>query len=177
MSANKTGVALGGGIEWLLGDNWSMKADYQSIRLGAMSSQTSATTVFGPSALPTDAMSLKPSSAQFNLFRLGLDYHFGSERAEVGGRRARPRQRSARRLVGVFGDWKGRDGPARAPSNRELVGHPVRPGSPVGPDAAPPRRWARRGARVSTPVICRGVRITTRPRPAGLCFNPEGSFS
>ena len=78
ISANKTGVAQGGGFEWLLGDNWSMKAEYQSIRLPALSAQTSLTTVFGPSSLPTDAMSFKPSAAQINIFRLGVNYHFGS---------------------------------------------------------------------------------------------------
>jgi opacity protein-like surface antigen len=77
ISADKTGAALGGGLEWLIGDKWSMKAEYQSIRLPAISARTSVTTVFGPSALPTDAMSIRPSAVQLNIFRLGVNYHFG----------------------------------------------------------------------------------------------------
>ena len=77
VSADKTGVALGGGFEWLIGDRWSMKADFQSIRLPALSARTSVTTVFGPQSLPTDAVSFKPSAAQLNIVRLGVNYHFG----------------------------------------------------------------------------------------------------
>ena len=68
------GYALGAGGEYRILGNWSVKAEYLYVSLTGKG-QYVPTTVLGPSALPTDAMSITPKQ-QLNILRVGLNYKF-----------------------------------------------------------------------------------------------------
>ncbi len=70
------GYALGGGGEWAIDRNWSLKADYTYIRLSTNTNQTIPTVYRGPSSLATDVVTLSTSKEQINLIRLGVIYRF-----------------------------------------------------------------------------------------------------
>jgi outer membrane immunogenic protein len=63
--ATNAGWTLGGGVEVALPGNWSAKAEYLRVDLGRFNCT-------GCSAFPSDNVSL-----QENVFRAGLNYHFG----------------------------------------------------------------------------------------------------
>jgi outer membrane immunogenic protein len=64
-SSTNAGWTLGGGVEVALPGNWSAKAEYLRVDLGGFNCT-------GCSALPSDNVSL-----QENVFRAGVNYHFG----------------------------------------------------------------------------------------------------
>jgi outer membrane immunogenic protein len=64
-TTTNAGWTLGGGLEVALPGNWSAKAEYLRVDLGGFNCT-------GCSALPTDHVSL-----QENVFRAGVNYHFG----------------------------------------------------------------------------------------------------
>jgi outer membrane immunogenic protein len=64
-STTNPGWTLGGGVEVALPGNWSAKAEYLRVDLGRFNCT-------GCSAAPTDNVSL-----QENVFRAGVNYHFG----------------------------------------------------------------------------------------------------
>lgn len=76
ISETAFGYALGGGGEWAINRNWSLKADYTYVRLSTNSSQTVPTAYLGPAAFTTDVVTLSTSKEQINLIRLGLNYSF-----------------------------------------------------------------------------------------------------
>jgi outer membrane immunogenic protein len=63
--ATNAGWALGAGLELALPGNWTAKAEYLRVDLGSFNCT-------GCSALPPDNVSL-----QENIFRAGVNYHFG----------------------------------------------------------------------------------------------------
>ncbi len=63
--ATNAGWALGGGLEFALPGNWTAKAEYLRVDLGSFNCT-------GCGALPPDNVSL-----QENIFRAGVNYHFG----------------------------------------------------------------------------------------------------
>jgi outer membrane immunogenic protein len=67
------GYTLGGGAEWAVDGRWSVKAEYLYISLPAIA-QVSATTFLGPSAFPTDQMSLTSSRNVLNIVRFAVNY-------------------------------------------------------------------------------------------------------
>jgi outer membrane immunogenic protein len=75
ISDTRFGWTAGAGIEWVLNNNWSVGAEWLYINLTS-SGQTSPTTLLGPGALATDAMSLTPSSEQLNIVRARVNYKF-----------------------------------------------------------------------------------------------------
>jgi outer membrane immunogenic protein len=77
MSGTMIGYAVGGGAEWMLPANWSIKAEYLFASLRGNQQQTVATSVLGPAALLTDIMTLSSSRDQLNIVRIGLNYRFG----------------------------------------------------------------------------------------------------
>jgi len=64
-SAVNAGWTLGAGLEYALPGNWSLKAEYLRVDLGRFNCT-------GCSALPPDNVSLSE-----NVFRAGVNYHFG----------------------------------------------------------------------------------------------------
>jgi outer membrane immunogenic protein len=64
-SSTNAGWTLGAGLEFALPGNWSAKAEYLHVDLGSFNCT-------GCSALPPDNVSL-----QENIFRAGVNYHFG----------------------------------------------------------------------------------------------------
>jgi len=76
ISKTAVGYALGGGGEWAINRNWSLKADYTYIRLSTNNRQTIPTVYRGPASLATDVVTLSTSKEQINLIRLGLNYSF-----------------------------------------------------------------------------------------------------
>jgi outer membrane immunogenic protein len=75
-SAISTGWTAGGGAEWLLDQHWSAKIEYLFVDLGTETVRINA------NPLPPAASPLLPASFnaafrdQFNVVRLGLNYHF-----------------------------------------------------------------------------------------------------
>jgi outer membrane immunogenic protein len=75
ISDTRFGWTAGAGIEWALNNNWSIGAEWLYINLTS-SGQTSRTSLLGPGALATDAMSLTPSSEQLSIIRARVNYKF-----------------------------------------------------------------------------------------------------
>lgn len=67
-SDTQTGWTLGGGIEWALDNNWTLKAEYLYVDLGSTTLTTPATTAFGGTTTTFDDAS--------HLWRAGLNYRF-----------------------------------------------------------------------------------------------------
>ena len=72
-SANRAGYAVGGGAEWALNGNWSLKAEYLYLNFGSTSTTLLTNTVVGldPNVGTTFA-NLRASTA-----RVGINYKFG----------------------------------------------------------------------------------------------------
>jgi len=68
------GWTIGGGIETLLSDRWSLKAEYLYVDLGEKDYRFSGK-VFNGADFNTDYY---PSDLDFHTFRLGLNYKFGN---------------------------------------------------------------------------------------------------
>jgi len=75
ISDTRFGWTAGAGIEWALNNNWSIGAEWLYINLTS-SGQTSQTSLLGPRALATHAMSLTHSSEQLNIVRARVNYKF-----------------------------------------------------------------------------------------------------
>ncbi len=75
-SANSTtaGWAIGGGFEYGLLKNWSLKAEYLYVNLDSKSLNETATIQFGGNAL--SSFNAKAGDAAFNVVRVGVNYHF-----------------------------------------------------------------------------------------------------
>lgn len=70
-----TGLAVGGGGEWAIDGNWSIKLEYEHIGFGHQS-QTVATSLTAPPAFTTDVMTLSGSVDNENIVRAGVNYRF-----------------------------------------------------------------------------------------------------
>lgn len=77
-SSTVAGWTVGGGLEWMFMPHWSIKAEYLHVDLGNHDIFTD--TLIAPSGTTNVAKSEKFDA---NLFRVGLNYHFGS--AVYGG--------------------------------------------------------------------------------------------
>jgi len=75
ISDTRFGWTAGAGIEWALNNNWSIGAEWLYINLTS-SGQTSPTSLLGPGAVATDAMSFTPSSEQPNIVRARVNHKF-----------------------------------------------------------------------------------------------------
>jgi outer membrane immunogenic protein len=71
-SANHVGWAAGVGGEWMYSRNWSIKAEYLYVDLGAADDRFVGTT-FVATPHTTDSF---PSSLKFNVVRAGVNYRF-----------------------------------------------------------------------------------------------------
>jgi len=82
MSSVRTGWTVGGGLEWMLAGNWTLKAEYLYVDFG--SSQSFAV----PTAnLPTPGFNqtmLVDADFKAHIVRVGLNYKFGYAAAPVG---------------------------------------------------------------------------------------------
>jgi outer membrane immunogenic protein len=81
-SAIRTGWTVGGGVEWLLDQHWSVKIEYQFVDLGtetvrvtavSVCATTACTTLFGPTS-PSSFNAVFPD--RFNVVRVGMNYRF-----------------------------------------------------------------------------------------------------
>jgi outer membrane immunogenic protein len=72
------GGTIGGGVEWLLTQNWSVKAEYLYVGLDVIGTSTLNLTLVNPLAGLNFSSATVLSSAHFdeNLVRAGLNYHF-----------------------------------------------------------------------------------------------------
>jgi outer membrane immunogenic protein len=75
ISDTRFGWTAGAGVEWFLNNNWSVGAEWLYINLTS-NGQTSLTSLLGPGARATDAMSLTPSSETLNIVRARVNYKF-----------------------------------------------------------------------------------------------------
>jgi outer membrane immunogenic protein len=78
-SAIRTGWTLGGGLEYLLAGNWTVKAEYLYFNLGSTSySLTPLAISIPPGAFPFSIVGVTSNTADFkgNLVRVGLNYKF-----------------------------------------------------------------------------------------------------
>ena len=78
-NATLVGFTVGGGLEWMLMPNWSVKAEYLYYNLGKSNATTVSTLV--PVAEAADAsqvyrVSTLSRNMNGNLFRAGVNYHF-----------------------------------------------------------------------------------------------------
>lgn len=73
-SATKNGWVIGGGIEWMLSQNWTVKAEYLHVDFGGLSSSATITS----SAYPGYAQGISTSTKKLNadIARFGLNYKF-----------------------------------------------------------------------------------------------------
>jgi outer membrane immunogenic protein len=71
----RVGYTLGGGIEWLVWRNWSVKAEYQYVNLGSAPLRVAAvaTTAGGPIPASFNANFARDD---FQVVRAGVNYHF-----------------------------------------------------------------------------------------------------
>lgn len=79
-SFGSTGWTVGGGVEWVLWNNWSMKTEYLYVNLGNAPNLQASQVCFckGPFTPTIDAFIFNQSggSNQFHTLRAGLNYHF-----------------------------------------------------------------------------------------------------
>jgi outer membrane immunogenic protein len=75
-SAIRTGWTAGGGAEWLLDQHWSAKIEYQFVDLGTETIRVTALSVVFQPPGTTPASFNAVFRDQFNVVRLGLNYHF-----------------------------------------------------------------------------------------------------
>ena len=106
MASTVTGYTAGGGVEWALNNQWSVKAEYLYVHLNDNNIQNVATTVLGARALATDAMAFKASSPSINVARIGVSYHFAPPPPPPPAPVAVPAPPpQAARVFIVFFDW------------------------------------------------------------------------
>ena len=146
MSTTATGYTAGGGVEWALNSQWSVKAEYLYVHLNNNSIENVATTVLGARALTTDAMAFKASSPSINIARIGVSYHFAPPPPPPPAPVAMPAPPpAAAKVFIVFFDWDKdvvtREGEAiiqqaadayksGAPVQLQVTGYTDRSGSP-----------------------------------------------
>jgi outer membrane immunogenic protein len=73
-SSIKTGFTVGGGIEWLLYRNWSLKAEYQYVNLGSDALRLTANAVVAGNA--PASFNANFARDDFHVVRAGVNYHF-----------------------------------------------------------------------------------------------------
>jgi outer membrane immunogenic protein len=73
-STTKVGWALGGGLEWALTRNWSVKGEYLHVNFGTV---TANGTIINPQIVPAYAQGLSTSTdLSANIARIGVNYRF-----------------------------------------------------------------------------------------------------
>jgi len=79
ISTTRVGWTAGGGVEWMLGQNWSAKLEYLYYDLGTVSFASPPIRQFGNFGTLLETTSAVQSSTRFNgsIFRAGLNYRFG----------------------------------------------------------------------------------------------------
>ena len=75
-SSVQTGWTVGGGAEWRISDNFSVKTEYLYVNLGSRSVRMTAVQPFGGGAL--SSFRVKFDDADSHLIRIGLNYRFNS---------------------------------------------------------------------------------------------------
>jgi outer membrane immunogenic protein len=72
------GWTAGGGIEWMLAQNWSVKAEYLYYDLGSVQTSSGATSRFhtGPDYLVWTNQTSAQTRFNGNIVRAGVNYHF-----------------------------------------------------------------------------------------------------
>jgi outer membrane immunogenic protein len=76
----RVGWTLGGGLEWALNNNWSVKGEYLYANLGKQSFTSSFT---GPNPPPAWTISHSAKWDSLQIIRLGLNYRFGGPAESV----------------------------------------------------------------------------------------------
>lgn len=74
-NTNHIGYAVGGGAEWMLSRNWTLKAEYMYVDLGKENYSLNGTTKPGGSIPYTETFA---TELDFHTFRVGVNYKFGS---------------------------------------------------------------------------------------------------
>jgi outer membrane immunogenic protein len=72
-SSTRTGYAVGGGVEYAFGSNWSAKIEYQYINLGSTALSATEFTTFGA---PSGFAIASKVKFDYNTIRVGLNYKF-----------------------------------------------------------------------------------------------------
>jgi outer membrane immunogenic protein len=71
----RVGYTLGGGVEWLFWQKWSVKAEYQYVNLGSAPLRLTATAPFLAGTLPS-SFNANFARDDFHVVRAGVNYHF-----------------------------------------------------------------------------------------------------
>lgn len=79
-SETHVGWTLGGGLEWLLAPNWSLKGEYLYVDLGREDYRFTGDNLIGGGVFDTDSF---PADLQFHTLRVGLNYKFGARESVV----------------------------------------------------------------------------------------------
>lgn len=80
---NHLGYAVGGGLEWMMGQGWSMKAEYVYVNLGEANNRMTGTAYPNgpsppfPAPFPHTTDSL-PADLTIHTVRVGVNYRFGN---------------------------------------------------------------------------------------------------
>jgi outer membrane immunogenic protein len=74
-SDHLTGWTAGGGAEWLLGNNWSLKAEYLYVNLGEHAFPMTATRILTPGDTPA-TVTINSGDIDFHTARAGLNLRF-----------------------------------------------------------------------------------------------------
>ena len=75
LSGTATGWTLGGGLEYALGQSWTLRGEYLYVSLGSKSVTETASTVFAAGNLPA-SFNVDFSRTNFNVARIALNYRF-----------------------------------------------------------------------------------------------------
>jgi outer membrane immunogenic protein len=85
-SATKAGWVIGGGLEWALGTNWMLRAEYLYMDLGSMRTKlgpVSTTIPNGEFPIDVSASGTVRTDLTDHIFRLGVSYKFGEAYAPL----------------------------------------------------------------------------------------------
>ena len=74
-SETEVGYAVGGGLEYALGSNWTIKSEYLFIDLGEVSATAPVTSIL--TGNPTGEVARTEVDVQFHTVRIGINYKFG----------------------------------------------------------------------------------------------------
>lgn len=69
------GWTIGGGLEWAVANNWSVKAEYLYMNLGNQTIHSINTPP--PGGLTAGSIATRFSDAEYNIVRVGMNYKFG----------------------------------------------------------------------------------------------------
>jgi outer membrane immunogenic protein len=75
-TTNREGWLVGGGLEYMMSRNWTLKAEYNYIDFGKAMVKNNVVGSFGTTTFPTGTVLLRSSESEQHSVKLGLNYKF-----------------------------------------------------------------------------------------------------